>query len=124
MLRRAVPLLAGGRGGQPALTIAAEYPATGSPFDNVQASKLGKLLRTNKSMAYAYLIECGVTPDYVKNLLARHGVMPALTPPAMPGGPATAPIDHLAHEVPLHFDREDERYWYLLRETFTPAITT
>lgn len=108
-----------GRAVNPRAPAVPEYPATGSPFDNVQASKLGKLQRTNKSMALAYLVECGVTPEYVQSVLSRHGALPYLSAPSTSPDQMPAPIEHLAREVPLNYDRQDDLHWYLLRETFT-----
>lgn len=41
------------------------------PFRQVHPSLYAELRRTSKALAQAYLIECGVTPDYVAAQLAR-----------------------------------------------------
>jgi hypothetical protein len=43
------------------------------PFQTVKPSLLIKLGKMSKSLAQGYLIECGVTPDYVQSLLSTLG---------------------------------------------------
>lgn len=43
------------------------------PFEKIQTSKLIRLSKMSKSLAQAYLIESGVTPDYVNGLLSTLG---------------------------------------------------
>lgn len=87
-----------------------------NPFDRLSVARMRELRKSGNSVLFqSYLISKGVTPDYIAGLLQQGGI-PALS--AAPAVGAAAPLDHIAREVPLHFDQEDGTHWYLLRETF------
>lgn len=50
-----------------------DMPEEFPPFQRVKPSLLIKLGKMSKSLAQAYLIECGVTPDYVQKQLSQLG---------------------------------------------------
>jgi prophage antirepressor-like protein len=61
-----------GRYVHPGLTFN-DPPLANDPFQRIKAPLLSELRRMSKSLAQAYLIECGVTPDYVQQQLAQLG---------------------------------------------------
>jgi hypothetical protein len=112
----------------------------GSPFGTVDFGKLNSLLAVSREVAQAYLMECGVTADYLASKGAGLGGgfgqpgWEGFTPPpylarpqAMPN-PSASPflinpgtplsVTLLKHVIPGAANFADDRHWYLTRKTF------
>jgi prophage antirepressor-like protein len=61
-----------GRYTHPGLTFN-DPPLANEPFQRIKAPLLAELRRMSKSLAQAYLVECGVTPEYVQQQLTALG---------------------------------------------------
>lgn len=86
-------------------------------FDAIETHKLGKLHRLNRSLALAYLIENGITPQYVAGLL-NNPEAAAADFAGVYGKPEAdrAPLEVLRTKVPEYAGAQDELCWYLLRK--------
>ncbi|WAR46951.1 BRO-N domain-containing protein [Methylomonas rapida] len=98
-----------------------EAPNELLPFQRVKGSQLSKLCKMSKSLGHAYLIECGVTPEYVSKLLQTHDPYAALVsnPAAIVERELTVPFEVLQAEIPMRADAADKEFFYLLSSTWT-----
>jgi len=83
------------------------------PMAKVDPALLREYRLINPGTAQAYLVEMGVTPAHVVNLLAR---VPAWVNQS--GATPPAPIGHVRAAVALYATQEDKTAWYVLPDAF------
>jgi hypothetical protein len=83
------------------------------PMAKVDPALLREYRLINPGLAQAYLVEMGVTPAHVVNLLAR---VPAWVNQS--GATPPAPIGHVRAAVALYATQEDKTAWYVLPDAF------
>lgn len=89
------------------------------PYDRLDPVLMRELrLSGNKALVQGYCVVKGLTPEYLNRILNQHGI-PTLLKAPDGDDPQAAPLELLAAEVPMNYDRQDDLHWYLLRETFT-----
>lgn len=86
-------------------------------WDLLDALKLDAIRRVSRAAAEAYLLDCGITPAFIADRFAQHG-MPVVRPEALPGAVAAVlPFDRLCALLEQHADQQDGSCWYCLPAT-------
>jgi hypothetical protein len=108
----------------PAIRKHGHYGKPASPFDDilpelppimrVNSALLAEFRRMSPSLAKVYILECGVTPEYINQQLNRLGEQSFLGI----SHANAAPFEILQQEIPLQAEQQDERYFYLRRPAF------
>ncbi|MBL1262806.1 BRO-N domain-containing protein [Methylomicrobium sp. RS1] len=88
------------------------------PLHRVSSALLSELRRMSKSLAKVYLLECGVTPNYIAAQLARLDASPAALATPPDHDPNPMPFHLLQQEVPEQAEAQDDRYYYFRRPAF------